>query len=785
MKKRLAPRQREALRLIAAAAYLPTLVKEEGAWYARWVAPESPENSWVDWYIREVVESPLTVKAEDQTYISTEDAWLAALASRTGLVKRPEAECQDLADRLKDWGASCWLDDASKVPVSFRFRTEGAAPILSTAVPKGKSAFRALGQAVFVFAPLRRLRRSAESAEELTFALTRDEADSFIRRGARELMTAGYRVEGLPEAASICAEVDLHAAKDVPGKVSTEPRYETTFVVRLAGHVVSAEEIRFLLEQDSSFVYFHDHWIEIDRAILKEALRALEMKSAKKLLKTLDALAFYAGLSRYGNLDVSVNVTDQGLRALLNQLESRGWKGEKTAFALPGLKADLRDYQARGITWLKFMTDYGFGALLADDMGLGKTIQTIGWLLATRPKGAEPCLVIAPLSLLVNWKHELSRFAPELKVYVHQGDDRAREIRFPSRVRKADVVLTSYQLVVRDFVFIQGVTWYGVVLDEAQMIKNALTRAAQAVSLLKAPRRIALTGTPIENRVADIWSLQNFLNPGYLGSAKDFEKRFQQPLLMNLRSGLRDKLKRILDPLMLRRTKSDPAIGAELGEKREIREYCVLSDAQRTAYEEALETYRGSSVKRGDVFALLTALKLACDGEGKMARLEDLLEGIFAAGESALVFTQYARVGEEIVARLSQRFHEKMPYLHGGLSPAQREAAIRRFNEPGARAFVLSLRAGGYGLNLTKATHVIHVDRWWNPAVENQATDRAHRIGQIQTVFVHLMITEGTLEERIDEMLVSKSKLAEAFVTSGDDFLRRIAPEELERLVAL
>jgi len=333
----------------------------------------------------------------------------------------------------------------------------------------------------------------------------------------------------------------------------------------------------------------------------------------------------------------------------------------------------------------------------------------------------------------------------------------------------SDVTVTSYNLLVRDYSEISEIAWKTLILDEAQAIKNAETQAACAVRALTPSRRIAMTGTPVENSVADLWSLEEFLNPGLLGERKAFADRFVKPIALDLQSAAGRRLRHALEPFVLRRLKSDREIAAELGEKREIREYCELTDGQRREYETALADFRASDREQGDVFALLTRLKLICDGAGKLERMFELVEGIFAAGESALVFTQYAKVGQWLQTQLEQRFARRFPFLHGALTAGERERMIAEFTATRRPSlFILSLKAGGFGLNLTKATHVIHFDRWWNPAVENQATDRAHRIGQTKTVFVHLFISSGTLEEHVDEILTRKARVADSVITEAE-----------------
>ena len=788
--KPLSPRQLEALRLVADGKFIPDLVREEDGWHARWRVPGS-DNPWIDECVRGACLTRLSEDAEDQRHETLHDAWMMALRSRTGLVRWDDAACAAFAAELAEWHGGAAEDVAARRALVFRFEPDGARFFVRCTAPRGRRGLRALGQSAHVFGPLRglRTRRDAASASggaELEVELVRGEAEGFLRAGARALADAGYTVTGCDIRARVSAEAEI--AGDAPGgEASAPPRaLSAAFTVKVDGEAVSAEEIRFLLEQKSTLVFFRDRWIEVDRGILREALRALERQGRAELTVN-EAVAFASGLGAFGRMELEEVRAHGWLRGLLNELRRRtGGALAPPAEGIAGLAASLRPYQARGVAWMKFLTDHGFGALLADDMGLGKTVQTIAWILTQLPAGgAGPFLVVAPLTLLANWRHELARFAPGLKVYVHQGETRHLARGFRRMTADAQVVVTSYSLLVRDYAILRETAWRGLVLDEAQAIKNPDTQVARAARALGAPRRVALTGTPVENTAADVWSLEEFLNPTFLGERRAFLERFAKPLAQDERSAAGRRLRHALEPFVLRRLKGDPEIAGELGGKREVREYCALSPDQRREYEAALEDYRVSEKRQGDIFALLTRLKLVCDGEGKFARLCELLESVFAAGESALVFTQYAKVGQALQTALAGRFGVRFPFLHGGLSARQREAEIARFNAPGRTCFILSLRAGGFGLNLVKATHVVHYDRWWNPAVEAQATDRAHRIGQGKTVFVHAFITEGTLEERVDEILARKSRLAGSLVQTGEAFLRRLTAAELDAVVSL
>ena len=805
---KLSPKQREASQLIADGKFYPYLVKEEDGWHARWrgLASDPSLDGWIDEYVREAAMTRLTEDAEEDKHETLHDAWIMALKSRTGLVVWDDAECAAFAAELAAWSGNAQEDKAARAAILLDLTTVGETFRLSCAVPRGRAGLKALGQAAYVFGPLRGL-RAQKGTDRLAVDLTRGEAEDFVRRGARDLRDAGYGVTGVDLAAAVTASAEVEAGDAAPASDARTRDVRFKLVVRVAGEPVTADEIRFLLDQGSTLVYFRDHWIEVDRNILKQALRALERGVDKKA----HPLAFALGLGHVGKLELEEVVAHGWVRGLVEELKreegrrkEEGGRGDE--LRLEGFAGTLRDYQREGVAWIRFMTEHGFGALLADDMGLGKTIQTIAWVCwwkggkmeggreggkVERWKGGKvreeeasvsgPILIVAPLTLLANWAHEFAKFAPGLKIYVHQGSMRHLASGFRRAALAADVVLTSYTLLVREQSAFASVDWDGLVLDEAQAIKNPDTQAARAVRALTPAKRLALTGTPIENSVADIWSIEEFLNPGFLGERKAFDERFAKPIAADEHGRAAQRLKHALEPFVLRRLKTDAGIAAELGPKREIREYCELLSAERRAYEAALEDFRAREREQGDVFALLTRLKLICDGDGaaesgKQLRLFELVEQILANGESALVFTQYARVGAALQAALEKRFGRRVPFLHGALDAARREALVRDFQasrRPGV--FILSLKAGGFGLNLTKATHVIHYDRWWNPAVENQATDRAHRLGQTQTVFVHLFIAAGTVEERVDEILARKESLKD-LVADGQAFWNAVRP---------
>ena len=769
------------------------LVGENGKFCARW----SCNDETMRLRNRSILERPDRI-------VSVDDAFLDALRSDDAEVKWPSKDdLVDLGRRLDAWRLEQSADNVSCADVIFRISppVTAAAKRRRVDIPpempwkldvvlrkRTEETLRALGVACRIYSPLRGMTGSSMELEQ-------SEVETFLRIGAPALKSAGYSLE-LPDelAAEVVAEAEMVSENKIVKSVEKKT-VKTKITIHVAGEKVSRADIAFLLDQGSSIVFFRGRWIEVDRGILKNALKVLDADG--KQMSEREAMSFALGFRRARGL-AATRVKGTGwLGKILDELKSGG--SFKVLAKPKGFKGDLRGYQRRGYSWLKHLTDRGFGALLADDMGLGKTIQTIAWLMKRREADdAKPVLIVAPVSVTMNWLRELAKFAPSIKVMLHQGKERLAGGSFLRAVKKCDVVVTGYPLFVKDFRLLSEAGFGALVLDEAQLIKNPDTRMAQSARAFPCLDRVALTGTPFENRVTDIWSIEEFLNAGLLGPRSEFVEDFERPIREGGSAPAMAELKKALAPFLLRRLKNDPEIAAELGAKREIREYCVLSARQRAAYEVALARYANAPREerggKGHALALLTELKLVCDGlggdgevyGGKVERLVELLESIFDAGESVLVFTQYVKVGERIKALIEKKFSRRVPFLHGGLTPSARDAQIAAFNSAESpTAFVLSLKAGGFGLNLTKATHVIHYDRWWNPAVENQATDRAHRIGQSRTVFVHLFISHGTLEDRIDRILEEKRTIAGELVVSGESFLLKMSDKEFARTVAL
>lgn len=500
-----------------------------------------------------------------------------------------------------------------------------------------------------------------------------------------------------------------------------------------------------------------------------------------------------------------------------------GGGSEGVALQLPVLetpalfRGTLRPYQQRGLSWMAFMERFGFGACLADDMGLGKTVQLIALLqherAAANGAAVAPTLLVVPMSVIGNWVKETERFAPELKVLVHHGPERLQGEAFIEQTKVHDLILTTYALINRDRDFFEKVPWGRMVLDEAQFVKNPQAKQSQAVRAIPAPKRIALTGTPVENRLSELWSIMDFLNPGYLGPAGNFRRKFSVPIERHRDRSKMDKLRGLVRPFILRRVKTDPTVVADLPEKLESREWCPLTSEQAALYESCVkrmltEVEQSEGIhRRGLVLAALIKLKQICNHpaqmlkdqdpnagriidpsrSGKCVRILEMLDEILSEGDQSLIFTQFRQMGHLLSGMLRHELGREVLFLHGGTPQGQRQKMIETFQEATGKnpILILSLKAGGVGLNLTAATHVFHFDRWWNPAVENQATDRAFRIGQTRTVQVHKFVVRGTLEERIDEMIESKTELAENIIGAGERWLTELDTDQLRDLLAL
>ncbi len=563
------------------------------------------------------------------------------------------------------------------------------------------------------------------------------------------------------------------------------------------------DELAELARLKIPLVRIRGQWVELDERNLKAAMRFLERGQAG-MMRAGDALL--AGLrGPEDDLPVTGVDADGWLGDLLSGQADR----RIAAVAAPeSFHGTLRPYQERGVAWLSFLSSLGMGGILADDMGLGKAVMTLALLAHERAVGSVmPTLLVCPMSLVGNWEREAERFTPHLAVHVHHGSDRLTGDSLAAALAAADLVITTYAIAARDRDELARVSWGRVVCDEAQNIKNPGTRQARAVRSLPAGSKIALTGTPVENRLAELWSIMEFASPGLLGPAEKFRTEFAIPVERHGDEEVSDRLRRLTGPFILRRVKTDKTIISDLPEKQEMKVWCNLTPEQASLYQATvtdmlarIEAAADGIERRGLVLATMAKLKQVCNHpahllgdssrlpgrSGKLARLEEICDEVVAAGDKALCFTQYAEFGRMLQPHLAARLGRPVLFLHGGTPKKKRDALVAEFQgltEPAV--FLLSLKAGGTGLNLTAANHVIHVDRWWNPAVEDQATDRAFRIGQRKDVQVRKFVCVGTLEERIDAMIEEKKALAERIVGTGEGWLTELSVADLRDVLAL
>ena len=644
--------------------------------------------------------------------------------------------------------------------------------------------------------------------------LTTGEAHTFLRDAALVLESEGFGV-WLPDwwrenPARIQIRMDVRPDGDggpgASGSLGFDALVSYDWRVTLGAEELTLTEIAQLASEKEPLVRLRGRWTEIQKTELQ---RALDFVARQQPTRTtlIDALRrCYAAEESETGLPITGFEAKGWIDDLLNASDARITLEDVPAPT--GFQGSLRPYQLRGLGWLSFLSRLGFGACLADDMGLGKTIQLIALLLHERESGRSPgpTLLVVPMSLVGNWNRELQRFGPSLKVMIHHGLERRSGQAFIEEAASRDVVVSTYGLIHRDFEYLSGVQWGRLALDEAQNIKNPAAKQSVAVRSINARHRVGLTGTPVENHLSELWTILDFLNPGYLGSAAEFRRRFAIPI-ERYRDSLRAKrLRQLVRPFVLRRVKSDPNVQIDLPPKLEMKVYCTLTREQAGLYQAIVNDMlaqidRSEGMqRRGLILATLVKLKQVCnhpahflaDGSalpqrsGKCERLTEMVEEVLAEDERALVFTQFREMGKLLKKALEQRFLREVLFLHGGTTQKDRDALVERFQSGvDASLFVLSLKAGGFGLNLTAANHVFHFDRWWNPAVEDQAADRAHRIGQHRQVQVHRFVCLGTLEERIDAMLEQKRSLAETVIGTGEAWITELSTDALRDLFAL
>lgn len=690
-----------------------------------------------------------------------------------------------------------------------------------------------LGRASKIFKELEKALRESEPKE---LRLDTTKAYQFLREISPLLLEQGFGVE-VPEwwdksATRLGARLRIESGPEHPenagastldsksSKLGLEALVRFAWDISVGDHVLSEEEFEKVAQAKAPLVRLGGKWVELRREDLQAAIKLVNQANEGDTTLGEALRMAYAAESRQHSLQV----TGIEVSGWLSPLFDQAGANDQLEMVEPpeGFLGELRPYQIRGVSWMAFLERFGFGACLADDMGLGKTIQLLALLLHEQTVGIEeraskaglgPTFLIVPMSVVGNWVREAKRFAPQLRVMVHHGVDRTSGDELLESVKQCDLFITTYTLANRDQESLSRVHWRRIVLDEAQYIKNPQAKQTQAIQAFVAPRRLALTGTPVENRLAELWSIMDFLNPGYLGSAGTFRRRFAVPIERYHDTEKADQLRQLVGPFILRRHKADPGIAVELPEKLESREYCHLTREQAALYEEYVnnmlkdvDSAQGMH-RRGLVLASLIKLKQVCNHpsqvlkdydhksttppeisrSGKAIRLMEMLDEILASGEKALIFTQYRQMGHLLSSMVGHTFDKDILFLHGGVSQGKRVEMIDAFQSDNADhpVMILSLKAGGVGLNLTSATHVFHYDRWWNPAVENQATDRVYRIGQDKAVYVHKFVVRGTLEERIDEMIESKMQLADSVVGGGERWLTELSTDDLRSILTL
>jgi hypothetical protein len=575
------------------------------------------------------------------------------------------------------------------------------------------------------------------------------------------------------------------------GHLSTSALATFDWKLAVGDVVLTEEELAELAAAKEPFVRIAGRWHALRRSDVEKALRFLERRRTGQGIVEL-----VRAVSGVETGEAGLELGDVTLDAPLADLLGDGDRRFQPLPTPASMQFALFPFQERGHGWLRMLGDLRVGGILADDMGLGKTVQAIAMLASEReelgPDVLGPTLVVCPMSVVKQWCAEIARFAPSLRVHAHHGSLRLAGHALAEKALESDVVVTSYDIATRDVDFLAGIGWDRLLLDEAQDVKNPNTKRARALRRLPARRRLAMTGTPIENRLSELWALMDIVNPGLLGSREWFERTFARPIETHSHDGALERLRAIVQPFILRRAKDAPEVELELPPITVHKDYCRLTVEQASLYRATVdhwlprvEAHGDRFGRRGAVLAMLSHLKQVCnhpemlvstgqplDGRsGKLERLLELLEQV-PEGDKALVFTQYPGF-DRLVPHLQERLGESVGFFHGRLNARQREHLLEEFaDEAGPRVLVISIRAGGRGLNLPAANHVFHFDRWWNPAVEQQATDRAHRFGQRKPVFVHSLICTGTLEERIDALLDSKRELAEKVIAArSEDWL--------------
>ncbi|MEG1602719.1 MAG: DEAD/DEAH box helicase [Cloacibacillus sp.] len=640
--------------------------------------------------------------------------------------------------------------------------------------------------------------------------LSLDELFDFLENHLPAVMDEGIQVQfpsawgdlsGRPKL-SLKATLSDPASFSAQGQIKLTDMLDVDWSVALGGDTLTADELEMLTELKTPLTNIRGRWVILYRDEIEKITSAL-----KKLPEKMERKEALLSSLREEHNDAPISeVTGSPWLASVRSMLTGAAPLEEME-PPDGFVGTLRPYQGKGLAWLARLVKMGMGACLADDMGLGKTVQTLALIKKLRAMGEKrPVLLICPTSVMENWRRETQKFVPGMETLLHHGQKRNKKEAFTAEALADTIVISSYSLLYRDNTLFSKVDWAGVILDEAQNIKNPDTCQSRAARSIRADWHIALTGTPVENHVGDMWSLMEFLMPGLMPNRARFSREILRPVQAGEKKAM-DKVRRLTAPFILRRLKTEKEIISDLPEKIETKEFCPLSREQATLYSTVTTALARSLSgaegiqRKGIVLGAITALKQICDHpllyikdkseydnrSGKMARLSELAEEMLAAGDRALIFTQYAEMGALLKKFLQETFGREALFLHGGVPREKRAEMVRRFqeDEDAPPFFVLSLKAGGTGLNLTRANHVIMFDRWWNPAVEQQAVDRAYRIGQENNVQVHYFCCRGTLEEKIEKLIESKKELAQMLVGTGESWLTEISDSDLHELFSL
>jgi SNF2 family DNA or RNA helicase len=646
--------------------------------------------------------------------------------------------------------------------------------------------------------------------------LDTDDAYLFLSQYVNSLREEGFSIL-LPswwkkDANRIAMKLKIKSEGVGSGLMGMDSIIEYDWKIALGNDIISIDEFEKLVKSKLPLVKIKDQWVEFKPHEIKLAQKFFKKNQKKNTMQLKEALSM--GLGEMEN-EFGIQVTgiegDGWVGDFLDKFKSFKKNKEITTIKVPStFNGILRQYQEKGVSWLAFLNNFKFGACLADDMGLGKTIQLIALLLHDKENDKTcilPTLIIGPMSILGNWQREFEKFAPSISVLIHHGPHRLKETAFKEQAENYSVVITTYSLAHKDKDSLSKIQWGRIVLDEAQNIKNPSTKQTQAIKSLQSTNKIAMTGTPVENRLTELWSIMEFLNPGYLGNIKEFRKTFATPIEKYNDATQSELLKQLVQPFILRRLKTDKKIIGDLPDKIELKVFCNLTKEQASIYEavvenmlEKIESTEGIE-RKGLVLATLMKLKQVCNHpaqfakdnsqlqsrSGKLIRLEEMVEESLSEGDGILIFTQFKEMGFILKKRLQDKFKCEIPFLYGGTKKKNRDIMIQQFQDNVAEKniFILSLKAGGIGINLTSANRVFHYDRWWNPAVEDQATDRAYRIGQKENVQVHKFVCMGTLEERIDGMIEQKKNLADKIIHSGQDWITEMSTDKLKSLFKL